>query len=82
LTAAPDGSRFELAEHGPANGDAVVTTDEANRLLSIWGRRSSQHRITIEADPALWAPVAAVLWPLATSRPPEVDTPHLEDQES
>jgi uncharacterized protein (TIGR03083 family) len=59
----PEGSRFELAGvDQPAEGDAVVTTDSAHRLLSIWGRRSDRHRIAIDADPGLWARVAAVLW--------------------
>jgi hypothetical protein len=59
----PDGARFELAEISqPADGDAVVETDPAHRLLSIWGRRSPHHPVTVVADPKLWAPVAAVLW--------------------
>jgi hypothetical protein len=59
----PDGARFELSEIGqPADGDAVVETDPAHRLLSIWGRRSPHHPVTVVADPKLWAPVAAVLW--------------------
>jgi hypothetical protein len=59
----PDGARFELAETGqPADGDAVVETDPAHRLLSIWGRRSPHHPTTVVADPKLWTPVAAVLW--------------------
>jgi hypothetical protein len=71
LAATADGARFELVDNGPAEGDAVVTTDAANRLLSIWGRRSVRHRITIEADPSLWATVNAVLWPFAVRWPPD-----------
>ena len=56
-------ARFELAEiDQPADGDAVVETDPAHRLLSIWGRRTVRHPVTVIADPKLWAPVAAVLW--------------------
>jgi uncharacterized protein (TIGR03083 family) len=59
----PDGARFELADRAePADGDAVVETDPAHRLLSIWGRRMPQRPVTITADPNMWAPVAAVLW--------------------
>lgn len=59
----PDNARFELADIGhPVDGDAVVETDPAHRLLGIWGRRSPHHAVTILADPKLWAPVAAVLW--------------------
>jgi Mycothiol maleylpyruvate isomerase N-terminal domain len=59
----PDGARFELAERDePADGDAVVETDPAHRLLSIWGRRTSHHSVTITADPNLWGPVATMLW--------------------
>jgi hypothetical protein len=71
LAATADGARFELVDNGPAEGDAVVTTAPANRLLSIWGRRSVRHRITLEADPSVWAAVNAVLWPLAVHWPPD-----------
>jgi hypothetical protein len=59
----PGGARFEVADVDlPADGDAVVETDPAHRLLSIWGRRTPHHPVTITADPKLWAPVATVLW--------------------
>jgi uncharacterized protein (TIGR03083 family) len=59
----PDGARFEIAEiDQPADGDAVVETDPAHRLLSIWGRRTPSHSVTITADPKLWSSVAKVLW--------------------
>lgn len=57
----PGIARFELTDQ-PANGDAVVETDAAHRLLAIWGRRAPDHRVIITADPTLWAPVAKVLW--------------------
>ncbi|WP_445170075.1 maleylpyruvate isomerase N-terminal domain-containing protein [Mycolicibacterium sp. Dal123E01] len=44
-------------------GDVVVTTDVVNRLLTLWGRRSSRRSITVTGDPALWGAVAAALWP-------------------
>jgi uncharacterized protein (TIGR03083 family) len=59
----PGSARFELGEiNQPAEGDAVVETDPAHRLLSIWGRRAPGHRITITSEPKLWATVATVLW--------------------
>lgn len=67
LAADADGARFESDESQTAEGDAVITTDAANRLLSLWGRRSAQKRIAIEADPNIWTPVASVLWPNVNS---------------
>jgi uncharacterized protein (TIGR03083 family) len=59
----PGSAHFELAEiDQPADGDAVVATDPAHRLLSIWGRRAPDHSVTIIADPKLWASAATVLW--------------------
>jgi uncharacterized protein (TIGR03083 family) len=59
----PDHAQFEVADiDQPADGDAVVVTDAAHRLLSIWGRRAPHHPVTIIANPKLWAPVATVLW--------------------
>jgi uncharacterized protein (TIGR03083 family) len=41
LGADTDGhARFELVEGGTADGDAIVESDPAQRLLIIWGRRS------------------------------------------
>jgi uncharacterized protein (TIGR03083 family) len=59
----PDRARFELAENDqPAVGDAIVETDSAHRLLSIWGRYAPHHPPTITADPKVWSSVARVLW--------------------
>jgi Mycothiol maleylpyruvate isomerase N-terminal domain len=59
----PDSARFELADTDqPADGDAVVETDPAHRLLSIWGRHTPHHPVTVIAVPKLWASVASVLW--------------------
>lgn len=71
LAATEQGARFETGESGQATGDAVVTTDAPNRLLTLWGRRSTQRQITLEADPRLWATVNTVLWPEAVTSPPE-----------
>lgn len=63
LDISPGSARFELADiDQPADGDAVVETDAAHRLLSIWGRRGPDHSVTIISDPKLWASVAMVLW--------------------
>lgn len=57
----PDSAQFELAGQS-ADGDAVVETDAAHRLLAVWGRRAPDHPVTITADPTKWARVAKVLW--------------------
>jgi uncharacterized protein (TIGR03083 family) len=58
-----DRAHFELAEiDQPADGDAIVETDAAHRLLSIWGRCAPHHPVTLTADPKLWSSVARVLW--------------------
>jgi uncharacterized protein (TIGR03083 family) len=59
----PDRAHFELVENDQrAAGDAIVETDPAHRLLSIWGRCAPDHPPTITADPKVWSSVAGVLW--------------------
>lgn len=66
LAADVDGTaRFKLVEEGAARGDAVVSTESAHRLLVLWGRRSSKHPLTIEAEEAISDAVSSVLWPSA-----------------
>jgi uncharacterized protein (TIGR03083 family) len=68
LAADPDGAaRFDLVGEGTADGDAVVQTDAAHRLLILWGRRPSKRPVTIEADEALSDAVSRVFWPNAIS---------------
>jgi uncharacterized protein (TIGR03083 family) len=63
LDADADGTaRFELLPNLAAEGDAVVTTDPAHRLLTIWGRRSAERPVTIEADEPTSEVVSSVLW--------------------
>jgi Mycothiol maleylpyruvate isomerase N-terminal domain/MDMPI C-terminal domain len=63
LTVAPDGgARLEIGGDEPLTGDVVVSTDAVNRLLTLWGRRSSVRPVTVTGDPALWPAVAATLW--------------------
>src|ERR671910_24474 len=67
------GARFALVEvedrDGPAKGDIVVATDAANRLLVLWGRRSSQRQLSIETDGVGFEAIEPVLWPAATTWP-------------
>jgi hypothetical protein len=58
-------ARFELVDEGKADGDAVVSTDAARRLLILWGRRPSKRPVTIQADEAMSDTVCSVLWPSA-----------------
>ena len=58
----PEGAVFDIFEHGSASGDAVVTTEVANRLLTIWGRRSAERPFTVDTDAVDPATVEAVLW--------------------
>jgi hypothetical protein len=69
VLAADTAARFELVDEGTAEGDAVVQTDAANRLLILWGRRPSKCPATIEADETLSDTVSCVLWPNAISWP-------------
>jgi hypothetical protein len=63
------GTRFEIVGDGPAIGDAIVTTDAGNRLLTLWGRRSSERPLDFEADPEVADKVVSVLWPSAVRWP-------------
>lgn len=69
LVASAGTARFELVTDPPVDANAIVTTDSVNRLLTIWGRRSSRRQITISADPDLWSTVARTLWPAAVRWP-------------
>jgi uncharacterized protein (TIGR03083 family) len=55
-----NGARFDITDL--ADGDAVVETDAAHRLLALWGRHPKGHAVTVTADPKLWSSVAEVLW--------------------
>jgi uncharacterized protein (TIGR03083 family) len=44
------------------DGDLVITTDPVNRLLTLWGRRSTARPLSLTGDPALWPAVAHALW--------------------
>jgi hypothetical protein len=74
LAARAGEAQFEMSDALPAEADAVVNTDAANRLLTLWGRRSARRRVAIEADPRVWATVNTVLWPRAVPWPPETSS--------
>ena len=68
LVAGPVTSHFELAD-GPVAGDITLTTDAGNRLLVLWGRRSTNRPIAIEGSTAPVAALDRVLWPNARPWP-------------
>lgn len=53
---------FELSTGELFDGDVLVETDTANRVLTLWGRRSSDRKISITGDPALIPTVTTALW--------------------
>jgi hypothetical protein len=66
-----DGRARFVQGDGDITADVVVTTDAANRLLTLWGRRSSRRTVSVTGDPARWGAVAAALWPDAREWPVE-----------
>ncbi len=50
--------------------DVIVNTDAANRLLVLWGRRSSTRPIDIDGTPDIVDALPSILWPNATTWPP------------
>lgn len=65
----PHGARFDIIDDGTANGDALVSTDAANRLLTIWGRRSIERPLTLDTDSISPNTVESVLWSAAQPWP-------------
>lgn len=66
LAVDPDrNAKFELVGEGSSEGDAIVSTDPAHRLLVLWGRRSATHPVTIEADHPTAKSMSSILWPAA-----------------
>ena len=65
----PHGARFEIIDDGPASGDALVSTDAANRLLTIWGRRSIERPLTLDTDSISPDTVESILWSAAQPWP-------------
>lgn len=63
LDVSPAGiAALELSAGEPFEGDVLVETDTANRVLTLWGRRSSERPISITGDPALLPTVTTALW--------------------
>ena len=52
----------ELAAADPLDGDLVITTDPAHRLLVLWGRRSTQRPIDIDGPAELAAAASTIVW--------------------
>jgi uncharacterized protein (TIGR03083 family) len=73
---------LDTAGHGKAglaaadslDGDLVITTDPAHRLLVLWGRRSTQRAVDIDGPGELTAAASAIVWPDAQPWPPRADT--------
>jgi len=65
----PNGARFDIIDDGTANGDALVSTDAANRLLTIWGRRSLECALTLDTDSISPDTVESILWSAAQPWP-------------
>ena len=70
------GGHGHVAHGGPdpLHGDLTITTDPSNRLLALWGRRSTQRPIDIDGPAALTATVPAILWPHARPWPQAPDS--------
>jgi hypothetical protein len=66
---------FEMSDHAPLEGGALVTTDAAQRLLIIWGRRPTTRPIDIDAKTTPRRTVEAVLWPAARPWPGNASPP-------
>jgi uncharacterized protein (TIGR03083 family) len=63
-----------LGGSDPLHGDLIITTDPANRLLALWGRRSTQRPVSVDGPAELTAAVPAILWPHARPWPPAPDS--------
>jgi uncharacterized protein (TIGR03083 family) len=68
FVASSDGGRLQVSDRTVA-GDATITTDAANRLLVLWGRRSSERSIATDGVPAIIHDLDAVFWPEAQPWP-------------
>jgi len=64
------GGGVGFAEAGRVAGDVVLTMDPAQRLLALWGRKSSRRPIRAKGKPDLIAELDAIFWPHAQAWPP------------
>lgn len=64
-----DGARFALSDGAPLAGDVVLETDAVNRLLTLWGRFSSNRPITATGDATVLSAATDTLWPDTASKP-------------
>jgi uncharacterized protein (TIGR03083 family) len=74
LEGAGDQGRFTIAGQ-TANGDAIVTTDAAQRLLLIWGRHPTGRPIGIDTKMTAQHAVESVLWPASRPWPDRTSVP-------
>jgi hypothetical protein len=63
-----ESGQFELTEQASDHA-AIVTTSAANRLLVLWGRRSSNHPIKTAGDSTILGALPEVFWPNAQPWP-------------
>ena len=59
------GSKLEMADRQVDDADADVTSDAAQRLLTLWGRRSSERPVHAHGDPAVVRAFEHTFWPHA-----------------
>jgi hypothetical protein len=71
FVAADGQGHFELSDTRPVDGDVTVTSDPAQRLLALWGRRSAARPITMSGDVAIIESLGSALWPHARPSPPK-----------
>ncbi len=69
LDAVAGEASFEVSNRAPTENDAIVTTDAAQRLLIIWGRRPTSRAVDIDSKTTTRRIVETVLWPNARPWP-------------
>jgi Mycothiol maleylpyruvate isomerase N-terminal domain len=68
FVAAANEGRLEVMP-GEADDDAFLTLDPAQRLLTLWGRRSAERGIETDGDPELLGLVSKAFWAKAQRWP-------------
>jgi hypothetical protein len=68
FVAAANEGRLEVMP-GEADDDAFLTLDPAQRLLTLWGRRSAERGIETDGDPELLDLVSKAFWAKAQRWP-------------
>jgi len=65
FTVSPAGSRLDVVEDDGAEVHAVVTSDPAQRLLTLWGRRSIERPLETHGEPEVLRVLGHAFWPHA-----------------